>query len=215
MALSGSDGEIIWSKSLKLKSINNHFEMQDKYLIILSNNYVFLADIETGKLAFQKELDSIMTAAYLHNKTTLIMGNKKGEVFAVDTIGEERIWKFRAGAEISNIISTPKGVLITSFDNFIYLIAPENGKMIWKKRLDGRLVIEPILLGNNVLVMTLGSLKAIIIGLDEGKPVNQILLSNNNNYFVSRPVLNNRLIIFPTTDGLFAFTDSDNKCAAG
>lgn len=213
-ALSKEDGEVLWKKSLTLKMNNTHFDLQGKNLIALSEKSVVLVDIETGEHVFQKETDSIFTAVFFFNRTTLILGNKKGEVFAIDTKSRKNIWKFRAGAEISNISFTPKGLLVTSFDNFIYLAAAESGRIIWKRRLEGRLIIEPFLITNSIIVVSLGSSKATILDLSDGKPINQVYLFSNN-YFVSHPVFNNRIIILPTADGIFAFTNSDDKCAVG
>lgn len=214
IALNDTNGEILWEKPLNLELGNVRFDLQDESLVAFSKNKIILADAENGRYILQKEINSVLTAAYFFNKTMLILGTEKGEILAIDIYTKKYVWKSRVGAEVSSISFTPKGILVTSFDNFIYLITPESGKGIWKRRLEGRLVIKPYLLDNYVVVLTLGSPKATILDLNEGKVSNQIFLSADN-YFINRPVFNNRLVVFPTADGIFAFTNSDNKCNDG
>lgn len=212
-------GEVLWNKSLNLELSNTQFDLQNKNLVIFSKNKIISVELETGKYIFQKEINSNLTAAYLFSNNLLIVGNKKGEVFAVETYTKntkntkKSVWRFRSGAEVSNISFTPKGLLVTSFDNFVYLIAPENGEAIWKRRFEGRLSIEPYLYENYLVVITLSGSKAYILDINTGKAVNQIVL-NGDNYFVNRPVLKNRFIVFPTARGIFAFTNSNNKCVS-
>jgi hypothetical protein len=54
-------------------------------------------------------------------------------------------WKLRNGAEISSVTPTAEGLLISSFDNFIYLISENGGKPLWKKRLSGRITAAPLI----------------------------------------------------------------------
>ncbi len=212
-ALSEINGETLWTFPQSLELNNIYFDSQNKYFVILSKNGIVVTMTESGKIVFRKETNSTLTAAYLFSESDLILGNKKGEIFAIDIKTKKHLWKSRAGAEISNLSFTPKGILATSLDNFIYLIAPESGKVIWKRRLEGRLVIEPYLFDNSVIVMTLGSPKATILDLSEGKPVNQIFL-HTDNYFINRPIFKSNLIVFPTADGIFTYTNPDGKCTA-
>lgn len=212
-AFNETTGEVLWNKPLNLELSDIQFDFQNKNLVIFSKNKIISVDLETGKYIFQKEINSNLTAAYLFGNNLLIVGNKKGEVFAVETYTKKSVWKFRSGAEVSNISFTPKGLLVTSFDNFVYLIAPKNGEAIWKRRFEGRLSIEPYLFENYLVVITLSGSKAYILDINTGKAVNQIVL-NGDNYFVNRPVLKNRFIVFPTAQGIFAFTNSNNKCVS-
>lgn len=189
-----------------------YYDLYHKHLIILAGSRVILADVETGNHTLLKKTDSILTAAYLSDDV-LILGNKKGEITAIDRRTKKNLWKFRSGAEISNFSLTPNGLAATSLDNFIYLIEPKSGKVIWKKRLEGRIVIKPLVLGNYLIVTTLGSSKATIIYSENGSSVNQIYLDDDN-YFAGSPVFIDNYVVFQTAEGLFTFTPSNNQCAA-
>lgn len=213
-ALSENNGQILWEKPLKTQLSSIYFDLPSKNLAIISEDKIALANIDTGEHIFQKQLNLFPITAYFFDGTILILGNKKGDAFAVDLKTNKIIWKFRAGAEISNISLTSEGILITSFDNFIYLIASKNGKGIWRKRLENRVIISPFVFDKYVVVTTSGSVTTNIIDLKEGRLVNQIYLDADN-YFINRPVLSRHLIAFPTANGIFAFTNSDNRCADG
>lgn len=213
-ALNETNGQILWEKSLDIQLDSIYFDLPGKNLLILSEDRIISANIETGEYTFQKRSNLLLTTAYFFNGSSLILGNKKGDVFATDLQTKKSIWKFRAGAEISNVNLTSKGFLVTSFDNFIYLIEPKNGKGIWRKRLENRLIIEPFLIDKYIVVTTSGSIKANILDLNEGRLVNQIYLDADN-YFINRPIVSKHLIAFPTANGIFAFTNSDNRCVSG
>ncbi len=209
--LNESDGRILREGSLNLGSPVKYSDRQGKNFVILGENKIILADIETGKYVSHRETKTDLTAAYLSDDDNLVLGDKKGELFSVGLNTKKINWRLRFGAQISNISPTSAGLLITSFDNFIYLIAPESGRKIWKRRLDTRLTIRPFLVEEFILVLTLGSPKASVIELNSGKLINQIYL-NGDNYFTDGPVSDKYLLAFPTAGGIFAFTNSDNKC---
>ncbi|MEP7039031.1 MAG: PQQ-binding-like beta-propeller repeat protein [Acidobacteriota bacterium] len=213
-AVEESGGEILWKKRTDLGSNNFRYFIQNNNLVQISENRIFLISLKNSSVTLVKEIKSILTAIYLFNNNTLLLGDKKGELFVFDISKKKEVWKSRYGAEVSNITFTPNGFLISSFDNFLYLISPKNGKKIWKKRLEGRLTIEPLIVNNTIIITSVGSSKASILDLSSGRLINQIYLSRDN-YFVNQSVLNNNLIVFPTALGLVSFGNSEKNCFGG
>lgn len=210
-AFNKTDGKTLWRKNLNLEQNNILDILQDERVVFANNNRIVVTDIENGERVFENQIDSMPSKVYSFNENFLALGNKKGEIITLNTKTKKTVWKFRAGAEISNISLTSKGLLATSFDNFVYLIKPEDGNLIWKRRLEGRLIIEPYIIGEHIIVMTPGSSRATILDLNDGKPINQIYLAAGD-YFISRPFSNGKLILFPTSDRMSAFTNQINDC---
>ena len=209
-----SGGKILWKKRAESGSNDFRYFIQNSDLIQISENKILLISLKNGVVNLIKEINSVLTAVNLFNNDTLLLGDKKGELFMFDISKKKEVWKSRYGAEVSDVTSTPYGLLISSFDNFLYLISPKNGKKIWKKRLDGRLAIEPSIANSSVIITTAGSSKSSILDLSSGRLVNQIYLSENN-YFVNQAVLTDNLIVFPTAFGLMAFGNSEKGCIGG
>ena len=43
-------------------------------------------------------------------------------------------------------------VLAASFDNFVYALSRANGDRVWKRRLDNRIIAEPIVEGDATMI---------------------------------------------------------------
>ncbi len=74
----------------------------------------------------------------------LILGDKKGEISARDIRSGKKVWKLRTGGEISSIVSSQRGLLISSYDNFLYMVSTLDGRIIWKRRMEGRSTGNPL-----------------------------------------------------------------------
>ncbi|MGI8639540.1 MAG: PQQ-binding-like beta-propeller repeat protein [Pyrinomonadaceae bacterium] len=215
-AVSNTDGGIIWNRSLNTNNTNNKnssssFYLQDRLLVATAPDNIFLISLETGQTIFQMKIAIPLTAIFFSDEKVLVWGDKKGEIFATDILTKKTIWKIRGGAEISNINYTVQGLLITSFDNFIYLVSLKSGKRLWKRRLEGRISAAPSIINNYAIITTLASFRASVLDLADGKLVNQIYLSDDN-YFTLRPAIIGNLVVFSTLKGLVAFTVLNNNC---
>ncbi len=101
----------------------------------------------------------------------IVYGDARGNVVAVDAG-----WKFRAGAQISGIYEVNGALLVTSFDNFIYYFNPDNGGVIWKKRMGGRIADISFAGSNALLIFTFGGETGVLAELKKGKTTGQIAL---------------------------------------
>ncbi len=215
-AVSNTDGEIVWSRLFNINNTNSSissslFYLQDRVLIATAPDNIFLLSLETGRTIFQMKTATSLSTVFFSNEKVIVWGDKKGGIFATDILTKKTIWKIRGGAEVSNVNYTVHGLLITSFDNFIYLVSIKSGKRLWKRRLEGRISVEPLIINNYAIIITPANFRASILDLTVGKPVNQINLPDNN-YFTLRPVVIGKLVVFSTLKGLVAFTASNNDC---
>jgi len=118
----------------------------------------------------------------------------------------------RFGGEIFSLSLVPAGVLVSSLDNFVYLISLQKRKKIWKRRLAGRILAKPLIRDNfGVFVTTVGN-SAIILDLSNGKIVNQISLPDDS-FTLSEPVTVDKSLVFSTSKGIFAFSSGNTRCS--
>lgn len=146
-----------------------------------------------------------VTSLSVTNDGAVIYGDKKGFVYRMPTPGSPRIWKYRTGAAITGIVLTVYGALVASNDNFIYLLDPVNGKLIWKKRMSGRIVDNPFIYSNYAVIGNLSQPAVDVVDLRNGKVVNRLFLDNEN-YPASQILFSNDLLIIATWRGLSAFS---------
>jgi outer membrane protein assembly factor BamB len=142
------------------------------------------------------------------NENNFILGDGKGLLISYNKKLKTQDWKFRNGGEISEITFTRKGLIVTSFDNYIYLISETNGRLLWKKRLSGRLLDKPQVFGNHVIVAANGDSTAAVLELDGGKLVNRVILEKDN-YFLGDSMRTGNSIVYATFKGILSFSGSD------
>jgi outer membrane protein assembly factor BamB len=162
-----------------------------------------------GENVFALNLPNSPTGSLFVSAFTLVVGDRSGSVQAFRLADRKLLWKTRTGAQIVDITEVSGDFLISSNDGFVYLLAAKTGDRIWKKRLPGRLIGKPLVYNNFVLLQTIDGAAALILDLNSGKPVNQILFGENAFSANSALLVNQRLII-PTSKGLLAF---GSECA--
>jgi outer membrane protein assembly factor BamB len=204
------NGQPIWKKSLDKILTSMPFFSEDKLTVAVDKEIVTFS-LENASILFQSKIRSAPTAFLLLGNKILFWGDSLGNVYALDVVSGKIFWRFRIGGQISYIIFTSKGILLTSYDNFVYLVSADKGRALWKKRLSGRIVVEPLVTGNFVMVTSLADSDVFVLDLSNGKPVNQFSLTEEN-LSLSSPLLLDNLLVFITVKGLFVFSHSGGKC---
>jgi outer membrane protein assembly factor BamB len=236
-SLSITSGITIWQTNLKTNlNPEQLFLYVHKSILIIADKAILgtfekqliILNLGEGKIHKIVELHIIPTAiSFDITDETLFIGDQKGVAFSLKIEKIEEIkyevfkkeknrkktknnnWEFRLGAEVSNISLTPKGLLITSLDNFAYLISKKKGNLIWKKRLAGRITDRTLILNNYALITTIAEPTISIVELNTGSVINRIILEDES-FATATPIKTQNKIIVPTSKGLFAF--SSNKC---
>lgn len=140
------------------------------------------------------------------NSENLIFGSKNGEIHSYNKLKGKKLWSGKAGGEITSLTFFEENkILIGSMDNFLYLFSTEEGNLIWKRRLPGRLTEKPLIRDRVALVANTGSSTGFIIELEKGKVINQISLPDSV-YFIGNSLLVNKRIIVPTNRGVLVYT---------
>ena len=217
-----NDGIFNWQKTLGVKLSAPPYFYADKAILGTFEKQLIILNLGEGKTYKKVELHVIPTAiSFDSNDETLIVGDHKGIVSSIKTDrihfkisnkekkNKNNSWKFRLGAEVSNISFTPRGLLVTSLDNFAYLISAEKGNLIWKKRLEGRISEKSLVLDNYALLTTIAEPTISVVELNTGRLINKIILEDEN-FVTANPIKTQNKIIVPTSKGLYAF--SPNEC---
>lgn len=146
----------------------------------------------------------------IKNDKYLFLGDELGNVVLVNRDTGKIEWKMRTGAQISNMTLTERGLLLSSFDNYIYLLSERNGKRLWRRRLLGRSVGEFASKEGLAVFSILNGSDVIFIQEDKGKVVNQLTVPDGD-FFLSNPLWVNNLLVFHTYKGLSAY-GSERDC---
>lgn len=172
-------------------------------------NGLFILDSSTGRTVFQKKLDRAATSIAVPNEKTIVWGDETGQVIS-QNIGTGRAnWRLKQGGKVSDMRLFEGGVLVSSFDNFVYFVSLGSGNVRWKKRQPGRISRASIFEDHAAVLVGYGENSAALIDLQNGKPINQL---SDDSAFVGGPVISKTSLVFATTEGVTAY--GQNGCAA-
>ncbi len=153
-------------------------------------------------------------SAVLKSNDSLIWGDALGIVHLSNrqrksaSVKPVEKWRFRTGGSISDLALTNRGteseVLISSLDNFLYLVSLKTGKLIWKKRLSGRPAFAPRTAGDYLILNDIDSASASVLEISLGRTVNRINLPEGG-FFTGAAQVAPQSVIFVGTGGLYAF----------
>lgn len=207
--LNKETGEVLLENNIPYKPVSIPFNLQDKLLFGTDDNKLVVLSTQDGNIVGERQLKikpNIIYGTDLHN---LFISDKTGNILSVNEEGKTN-WEVKVGAEITNITKAAKGLLVSSLDNYVYLLSEKNGNRIWRKRLAGRSTGKPLIKDNVAAFSTLNGNDAVFIDLKKGNTVNRIAVDNDN-YFTGNPVDGGDLIIFQTFQGLIAY-GNEKEC---
>lgn len=193
---------------------------------ILGNREIYLGNSDNRILGFSTspsgssyeeliKLKSTPTAMLSTDSNSLFVGDKLGTVSRVNIRDKKLSWESRAGAEITDITEIGDKLLVSSSDNYVYLLSKKNGNRIWKKRLDGKNQGASTFSNGVAVFSPMGEQTATFVELKNGKTVNHVALKENKeneeneenveNFFLSSPRIVGGTVIFSTLQGFYGF----------
>lgn len=184
-------------------------EISDKNIYVGTDQKSINIYSTVDKTLEKVQLDEVPTTIYTA-ENRVIIGDRLGRLIALNFKGEKE-WQTRTGAEITNIAKTDRGIAVSSNDNFIYLVSLKNGEKLWKKRLTGRTTAISSEADRALLVVNLNGDLSTLVEIEQGKTINQVTVQSPR-YFVNKPILLNDIIVFHTSTGLIAYTNSAGNC---
>ena len=212
-----TDGRIIWHVELDIELSTIPSIISDSIVIGTQNKQIVLYSLSEKKEIGRIKVSSAPTVFFTNTgDRSFILGDEKGLLISFRRTNNskklfEKNWNFRNGGEISRIVDAGEGFLITSYDNFAYLISKNKGELIWKRRFSGRIAFQPLISGRHAVINVIGETSAFVIEIASGKIVNKISIENDN-FFIASPLKTSDKIVFPTNKGLFAFSETGNGC---
>jgi len=210
-AFNKSDGQSIWKISLDKTLTSTPFFLENTVTIAVDKKILTIS-LENASVLFQSDTAATPTTLFLLDNNNLFWGDSSGNVYAINIMTKKVFWRFRNGAQISYITFTSRGLLLTSYDNFVYLVSATKGKQVWKKRLSGRITIEPLIVGNLVIISSLTASEVFVLDLLDGRLINRFSFMEEN-LPLNQPLLRDNLLIFTTIKGIFAFSQIGGRCA--
>lgn len=209
LALEKKDGSVKWRAQLDKKlSAGPYFNA--KYIILAAESgETSIFSTLNGERLFRVMSPSLPVSVFSPDGSTLISGDKKGNITAVSIPAGSVNWKFKNGAQVSSITGAGENILVASYDNFVYQMSPVNGNVLWKRRLPGRVIERPLVTRDLAVVRVLGEPGATFIDLKSGKVLGKVL-SESEDDITTAMIAGESSIILAKSDGIYSY--SLNNC---
>lgn len=205
LSIDKESGALIWVKSTNSTLISNPSFTEDQ-IYFSNNSNEIISVLVNNKPVIQKFITSASANIFLVlNKKDFIWSDKSGRLFFGNDL------RFRAGAEITFLKLTSYGVLVASNDNFLYLISVNKQKLLWKKKLAGRVFPQPVIVEGLAIIPVVGESELSIIDLRSGKVINNLAIEEGN-YFAHDFFISSNRLLTPTTKGLYYFIPTAAEC---
>jgi outer membrane protein assembly factor BamB len=206
-----TDGKVIVKKKLEYHITTVPFCRGEKIYFGTDDKKIVNLSLLDGHLFSETIVKSVPTIITPSDNDLIYYGDNTGFVFAIREKNKKARWSAITGAAIADITILPEGLLVSSNDNFVYLLSGKSGDRIWKRRLNGRPSGKPLVRNETAVFSSAGSKEAVFLDLRKGKVVNQIYLKDDN-YFIGNPLAGAEKgsVVFPTFKGLYAFVVGEN-----
>jgi outer membrane protein assembly factor BamB len=173
LGVSLEDGTSVWKRDIEEVSSVPSFNDNEVLVGTVSKRIRRISQSERGK-----EIQSIQTkfkptAVLLLDGGDFAVGDERGNIYAFHSDGGSD-WKFKNGASITHLTETDEGILAASNDNFVYMLTNSRGGVIWKRRLSGRIALEPLAANGAIFTVTYGDGRGYLISMNKGKIMDNI-----------------------------------------
>ena len=176
-----------WQITIPGLDISNIVFLSDKIVTAAADKTIRVISLNDGKVLLSSTVENTVSALSIF-EGNVVVGDSRGNLTRYYDDYHTIYWRFRNGARISSVVSTDRGVLAASLDNFVYMTAGYFGDVRWKRRMAGRV---------SSIVMT-GEPNAVILSLDNGKPVGQLSISDDDSFIQPTVVAESKLLFFTT-----------------
>jgi outer membrane protein assembly factor BamB len=209
-------GKVIWKNDLAGDSIANATLVDDKLSVISKVDeksviILFLSlktgiiikteNVEIDSIPYKNHLELLQYKSASDNGLKLYRIEKNSLIKNKNSLID---WKAKFGGNINDILFTKNGIIVSSTDNFVYLINEKKGNKVWKLRLSGKVLGAQILSEGIAIATVYGSSNLSMFNLQTGKLLNTIALSENE-YNVFKPQILNQKVFIQTNGAIICF----------
>ena len=203
-AVSKETGEIRWASRFPTSFSSAPVLNQGRLYIGGEAGTLWALDQTTGRTLWYYRTHGALRGPVALAPQLVCVGSADGFVYALDERDGHLRWRARTGAGVEAVLSTDKGLIAASLDNFVYFLSLRRGERIWKHLLAGRVVAQPLAVSGGVLFAPLSGDACVVLDLRDGKQINTLPVGEDNNTAAAAVIAGNLLLV-TTRRGLLAF----------
>jgi outer membrane protein assembly factor BamB len=197
-------GVVRWKRQIADQFVADPAVNGTRVIVATAAKQLLAISLSTGAVTSIRQTRFRTTAVIETGQRELIVGDERGNITSFSQ-GATVAWKFKSGGEISRMLAFGPHILVTSHDNFIYLLAGKSGSVEWKKRLTGRIGHIGELEGRYALISGIEEHGAVLTDLTNGKVAGQLAFEVSES-LADEPIMFNDRIYVLTGVALYAYS---------
>lgn len=203
-SINKSNGRLKWTTLLD-SEITSLKIVEDSIYLTTGQKRILVISSLTGKIKNEIKTRSINTNIVRNIGTQIFWADNKGTVEAFNLSNKRTLWIRKMGGGISKLSLKSDILYISSLDNFIYLLNTKNGKILLRKRLDGRILNDPAIQDQIYAISSYNSLQIFLLDIKNKKIINQIRLSDAE-AFVESFIFNGKFLIVKSPKNISSYS---------
>lgn len=205
-AIRKADGQLLWARKNERAFTSAPLVNNGKLFLGSENGILYAFDVNTGAIIWQYKTGGAISSNVSLSGRTICVGSADYHAYGLSMDEGRLLWRYRTGGRVQSVAPTVRGFLITSLDNFVYMISPLRGKRIWKRLLMGRVAAPPVTTLEGALFAPLSGEECVVLELKSGKRLNSVYVGDGNNT-AAAPLISGHILLLTTRKGLYALTD--------
>lgn len=178
----------------------------ENMIAMTSKESIITKNIENNNILWQFNLANKPVSGIISTDALFIVATKDGYFHALNKTTGKLIWKKKITKNTVSLIPTENGLLITNTENNMYFCTLQ-GKIKWKKLLDGKFSDNLLIQHSSVLLFPVSSNSGIVLSLKNGKLLNRIRIEELN-FVIAPPVVIDEVLLLQTQKGILAFSNN-------
>jgi outer membrane protein assembly factor BamB len=204
-SVDAKSGSLNWKREIAAGFVAEPAFNGGKVGVATTGKQIFVISLASGEIESMQRAAFGVTALGVGPGGGLVAGDERGNVSPRSNGTDRANWKFKSGGEISRIIAVEEQLMITSHDNFIYLLSYGNGGVTWKRRVSGRVSGIVAYADSYALMSTFEENGAVLVDLDNGKLVGQVAFGEDETT-VRSPIVSLGMIYLLTNKAAYAYS---------
>ena len=205
-AIRKADGQLLWVRKYDRAFTSAPLVNNDRLYLGSVDGTLYALDVNTGAVIWRYKTGGAISSNIALSGRTICVGSADYHAYGLSSNDGRLLWRYRTGGRVQSLASTPRGFLITSLDNFVYLISPLRGNRIWKRLLMGRVAAPPVTTLEGALFAPLAGEECVVLELKSGRRLNSVYVGDGNNTSAA-PLISGHILLLTTRKGLYALTD--------
>ncbi|MEO7538705.1 MAG: PQQ-binding-like beta-propeller repeat protein [Pyrinomonadaceae bacterium] len=203
-SIDARNGAVAWKREIAEGFASRPAFNVESVIVTTAAKQIFNIALTSGQIESMSTMP-YRTTAVVKVPGGVVIGDERGGITSFINGSGKRAWRFKTGGEVTNLFATGVGVIATSNDNFVYFLVSRTGRVVWKRRLSGRIAHIFDYAGQFAVISGVEENRAVFADIKNGKVSGQMAFEAGET-LAATPIAVNGQIFVLTNLGAYAYS---------